>query len=840
MDKETIRSLNLLLMVELPPRPTGPQWIGLTLLLLGAMATIRAAFGVAALEQHIPGFSETALVASILFLASGIACMLLGTDRKAAFGPSSRKVVLGCVVLLGAFPTLMLMEHLADVNLGIDFVRAGVGPTPTNPFPGRISPNACVAFAFGACAFQILLRPATRLRRRLAMGLIVGVSLIGAAGCIGYVLNLEQLHRLGSANRMPLPVAYGLALLSVGLWLLHERWIAEPSAGIQHHEQRIGQRSIAVLCGVAIAAGVGGFAVLQRAYEQSEAKGLLLTATTNADGLTNTLEVSAWFPRIVATRPVVVRALDELRSKPGDPENVQRLRRVGQDFLTAGVSGVRFESNSGSEVVTVGKLIVEPDDVTLALSPGFAGSKLVWKDGYMLFSQHPVMVQGVEVGRIVTEQALPLFDTLVANIRRASDSSDALVCNRVDNIASCVPSRFYAKPFVVPMWRADGQPNLPMNRALLGQVGVLVTRDLRGIAVVAAYAPIGSTGLGLVVKANVETALAPLRERLNMLGLLLAGLVAVGWWALRSQVRPLVAQLAAAQREIASSEKRQRAIADNLPVLIGYISNERKLMFANQTFEQWMGVDSEQLKGKPVAELGMSIYEERSDMLATSLAGQRVEFESVCNTLGVVRNLQTVLVPDVRPDGHVAGVYALSTDVTASKAAEKHLLQLAQVDALTGLPNRRQFEQRLGQAMARSRRSKRPMALIFMDIDHFKSINDSLGHGAGDDVLKEFGGRLQRGVRVTDLAARLAGDEFVAILEGVDTVQEASIVAGKLVEAIRLPMHVAGQTLAVTASLGVAYYEGRGESAEALLARADRDLYGAKSAGRNTFVASAF
>ncbi len=838
MDKETIRSLNLLLMVELPPRPTGPQWIGLALLLLGAMAAIRAAFGVAALEQHVPGFSETALVASILFLASGIACMLLGADRKAALGPSRRNVVLGCVVLLGAFPTLMLMEHLADVSLGIDFVRAGVGPTPTNPFPGRISPNACVAFAFGAFAFRILLRPATRLRRRLALGLIVGVSLVGAAGCIGYVLNLEQLHRLGSANRMPLPVAYGLALLSVGLWLLHERWIAEPSAGIQHHEQQIGQRSAAVLCGVAIAAGVGGFAVLQRAYEQSEANGLLLTATTNADGLANTLEVSAWFPRIVATRPAVSRALDELRSKPNDLENVQRLRRVGQDFLTAGVSGVRFESSSGSEVVTVGKLIVEPDDVTLALSPGFAGSELVWKGSYMLSSQHPVMVQGVEVGRIFTEQPLPLFDRLVANIRRASDSSDALVCNRTDDVASCVPSRFYAKPFVVPMRRPDGQPNLPINRALLGQVGVLVTRDLRGISVVAAYAPIGSTGLGLVVKANVETALAPLRERLNMLGLLLAGLVAAGWWALRSQVRPLVAQLAAAQREIASSEKRQRAIADNLPVLIGYISSERKLMFANQTFEQWMGVDPERLKGKPVAEL--TIYDERSDMLATSLAGQRVEYESVCNTRGVVRTLQTVLVPDIQPSGHVAGVYALSTDVTASKAAEKHLLQLAEVDVLTGLPNRRQFEQRLGQAMARSRRSKRPMALIFMDIDHFKSINDSLGHSAGDDVLKEFGARLQRGVRVTDLAARLAGDEFVAILEAVDTVEEASIVAGKLVEAIRLPMSVAGKTLTVTASLGVAYYEGRGESAEALLSRADRDLYGAKAAGRNTFVASAF
>jgi diguanylate cyclase (GGDEF)-like protein len=132
------------------------------------------------------------------------------------------------------------------------------------------------------------------------------------------------------------------------------------------------------------------------------------------------------------------------------------------------------------------------------------------------------------------------------------------------------------------------------------------------------------------------------------------------------------------------------------------------------------------------------------------------------------------------------------------------------------------------------------MALIFMDIDHFKAINDSLGHGAGDEVLKEFGVRLQATIRLTDLAARLAGDEFVVILEGLNTAEEASVVAGKLVESIRRPMRIVGQPLHVdvTASMGLAYYDGRGGSADALLERADRALYRAKDAGRNTFAAT--
>jgi diguanylate cyclase (GGDEF)-like protein/PAS domain S-box-containing protein len=821
-----------------PIRPTASQWIGFALVWLGGMATIRFCFGITALEHAIPGFSEIGLVSPILLLASGTACVLLGGDHQSALAPGSRWVVLICVTLLAVFPSLMLVEHLGGVNLGVDFARTGVQPAPANPFPGRMSPNACVAFGLAGLAIQMLLRPATVLRRRMALGFIYGVAFIGTAGCIGYVLHFEHLYRLGAANRLALPVAYGLTLLSVGLWLLRERWAAEPGASLQRHEQSIGQRSIAVLGAVAVAAGVGGFAVLQQAYEKSQGDDLLLTAKTNADALANTLEVSAWFPRTVATRPVVGRSLDELRSKPNDTEHIDRLRRVGQDFLTAGMSGVRFESSTGSEVVTVGQLVVKPTDATLALSPGFAGSKLVWKGSYILYSQHAVMAQGQEVGRITTEQPLPLFDKLVANIRRASDSSDALVCNRVGEVASCVPSRFYAVPFTIPMLDANGRTNFPINRALLGEVGVLVTKDLRGIPVIAAYTPIAATGLGLVVKANAEAAYAALRDRLNMLGLLLVGLVAAGWWALRSQVSPLVAQLAAAQREIASSEKRQRAIADNLPVLIGYISKERKLMFANQTFEHWMGLAPEQLKGKPIDALGTSIYEERSDMLATSLAGQRVEYDTVCHMLGVGRNLHTVLVPDVQPDGRVAGVYALSTDVTANKVAEQHLHRLARVDALTGLPNRRRFEEHIEQAMARSCRSKRPMALIFMDVDHFKVINDSNGHGAGDEVLKEFGIRLQGAIRVTDLAARLAGDEFVVILEGLNTIEEASRVVEKLAEAIRRPMSIAGRKLLVTASMGLAYYDGRDGSAEDLVERADRALYRAKGAGRNTFTAT--
>ncbi len=130
--------------------------------------------------------------------------------------------------------------------------------------------------------------------------------------------------------------------------------------------------------------------------------------------------------------------------------------------------------------------------------------------------------------------------------------------------------------------------------------------------------------------------------------------------------------------------------------------------------------------------------------------------------------------------------------------------------------------------------------MIFLDVDRFKGINDGYGHGVGDAVLKEFASRLDLGVRVTDTTARLAGDEFVVILEGLNDVAEVTLVAEKLGKAIRQPMRLAEHTLTITASMGYAFYEGGGGTTEALVARADRALYRSKAAGRDTFAATTF
>ncbi len=179
----------------------------------------------------------------------------------------------------------------------------------------------------------------------------------------------------------------------------------------------------------------------------------------------------------------------------------------------------------------------------------------------------------------------------------------------------------------------------------------------------------------------------------------------------------------------------------------------------------------------------------------------------------------------------LAGTYA---DIDARKVAEDRLRRRAEFDTLTDLPNRALFVERLRRAIARASLGS-GMALLYLDIDRFKNVNDTLGHEAGDQLLKVFAARMRDGVRQSDTVARLAGDEFTVILEGLRDTGDAKALAGKLVEALRAPIMLAGNRMVVTASIGIAIVaSGETDDAE-LLRRADAALYEAKRRGRNRF-----
>src|SRR5262249_44578192 len=180
-------------------------------------------------------------------------------------------------------------------------------------------------------------------------------------------------------------------------------------------------------------------------------------------------------------------------------------------------------------------------------------------------------------------------------------------------------------------------------------------------------------------------------------------------------------------------------------------------------------------------------------------------------------------------------IAAISRDIRARLAIEEKVAYLAQFDALTGLPNRNLFQDRLIHAMALARRNEWPMAVLFIDLDRFKLVNDTLGHSAGDKLLKEAAGRLRSCVRSSDTVGRLGGDEFAAILTELSIPSDAGVVAQKFIDVMRQPFDLDGKETYVSASIGITLYPTDSDSAEALVMNADAAMYRAKEQGRNNY-----
>jgi len=203
--------------------------------------------------------------------------------------------------------------------------------------------------------------------------------------------------------------------------------------------------------------------------------------------------------------------------------------------------------------------------------------------------------------------------------------------------------------------------------------------------------------------------------------------------------------------------------------------------------------------------------------------GSRIAVEFIVRTM--VRHGQTMRMTIVR-------------DIRDRQAAQARIHHLAHHDALTGLPNRVSFMERVEHAMLATQRTHAPMALLFIDLDHFKRVNDSLGHLVGDTLLRTVAARITACLRATDVVARFGGDEFMVLLAGLahdgQHVAQAEEVARKLLECIALPLVAEGRPLSVTPSLGVALYPGHGSTAEELIKHADSAMYRAKARGRAT------
>ena len=304
-----------------------------------------------------------------------------------------------------------------------------------------------------------------------------------------------------------------------------------------------------------------------------------------------------------------------------------------------------------------------------------------------------------------------------------------------------------------------------------------------------------------------------------------------------------LAKRRAVELALRKSEEHLRQIIDSLPVMIGARNIAGYYLFANKALSDKLGFTQEQMRNQHVRQLLKNSVFDIDSMLQNDQrvisGGQAIDvFEEVFVTAtGESIYLQTHIMPMAFYDEKVALI--VSVDVTERKNAQAKMEYMAHHDALTGLPNRIQLVERLEHELRRAERHAYYGAVLFIDLDQFKNINDSLGHPVGDRVLQEVASRLTRTVRDEDLVARLSGDEFVVVLTVLDQdLGTAALRAGEISEKIRAvisqPCVYDNMELRVTCSVGVVVYPDRNNSVHELLRYADTAMYQVKEKGRDS------
>jgi diguanylate cyclase (GGDEF)-like protein/PAS domain S-box-containing protein len=313
----------------------------------------------------------------------------------------------------------------------------------------------------------------------------------------------------------------------------------------------------------------------------------------------------------------------------------------------------------------------------------------------------------------------------------------------------------------------------------------------------------------------------------------LIGIVSSAAAQLGSMIQRKRAELA-----LRRSENQLRAIIDAEPECVKVVRADGTLVQMNAAGLAMIEASRpEQVIGKPIMQLMAPEYREAyRTFIGDILRGNKgmMEFE-ITGLKGTHRWMETHAVPLAGEQSGQPLVLSITRDITERKQTERRLKQLAHFDSLTDLPNRVQFIERLEQAMAEADRHERLLGVVFLDLDRFKYINDSLGHGKGDILLREVAMRLSGVVRRGDTVARLSGDEFALVLADMGHVDDAIHVAQKILDVFRQPFRVAGHDLSVTASLGITLYPFDDRGADDLLRNADVAMYRAKESGKNNY-----
>jgi diguanylate cyclase (GGDEF)-like protein/PAS domain S-box-containing protein len=292
------------------------------------------------------------------------------------------------------------------------------------------------------------------------------------------------------------------------------------------------------------------------------------------------------------------------------------------------------------------------------------------------------------------------------------------------------------------------------------------------------------------------------------------------------------------ERALEASEARFRVLTESSLDLISVVDADGRILYQSPALRHLLGYEPADTVGKNVAEM---VHQDDLETLRAALRRiiesrqsiEPVEFR-IRHRDGMWRTFES-LGTNCLSNPHIHGVVFNSRDVTDRKVIQQRIQHLAYHDNLTGLPNRSLLQDRLAHSIARAERSNRKVAVLFIDLDNFKNINDTLGHDVGDELLRQVSRKLSECVRLEDTIARQGGDEFIVLLDSLEDGRGASVVAQKILNSLRQPFVLSGTEQHVSGSVGIALYPEDGRDAQTLMKNADTAMFHGKSLGKNTY-----
>lgn len=454
-------------------------------------------------------------------------------------------------------------------------------------------------------------------------------------------------------------------------------------------------------------------------------------------------------------------------------------------------------------------------------------------DQVAAFLVTPVLVQGRAVGALALQLSLDALMPVVLDRTGLGQSGETVLAQRLgQEVLYTAPlKRVDQAPYSyrVPM----GDSAMPMQQALLGNQGSGVTRDYVGVEVAAAWRYLPALRWGMVVKIDSAEALAPAHQAVRLTWLAFAVFLLLSTTAAWLLGRRFVQT----EASLAAQEARYRAMLGNMTDAVAVLQADaggQDFVFVdlNATGQRVLGLTRQQVLGQPITQLlpGVEACGILAAMRDAHQTGQTftlpwVNYQDARLNLWV--DTDTVRLPG-------GELMLVAQDVSERKASQARIEHLARHDTLTGLFNRYTLETRLDQALLSARRNEEKLAVLFIDLDRFKAINDAMGHHVGDLLLIEVAHRLLACVRESDIVARQGGDEFVVVLSHLDGKLDVATVAHKIHQTLAQPYVLEGSVQHTSPSIGIALFPQDGHDVVSLMKNADAAMYSAKEQGRNT------